>query len=125
MVERPARRSIRFVCLEELKASDWTLPLPDKSLRRATHDANGARRRRAIEQACAGPCLTHDAGHGWTVSPALQPSSSRVAGHRLLGLGRERPKFWLFEAGRQFVARACDLQLQTVADTPRNAIETL
>lgn len=117
--------SIRFVCLEEQTPSDWTLPLPDKSLRRASHDANAALRRRTIEQACAGPCLTHDGVHGWTVNPSLQPSSSRVAGHRLLGLGRERPRFWLFEASGQFVARACDLKLQAVADTPRHAIESL
>lgn len=39
--------------------------------------------------------------------------------------GENAPRFWLFQSGRPFVARASDTKLQVVAATPRDAIEAL
>lgn len=88
-------------------------------------DADATRRQRTIEQAFSGPCLAHDATEGWSVRPSLCPSRSRVDRRRLLGLWRRRLEFWLCQAGRQFVARASDVKLQVVAETPPEAIEAL
>lgn len=43
----------------------------------------------------------------------------------MLGFAEDRPLFWLFEANDGFVARLQDLKLQSWADTPKQAIDTL
>lgn len=114
---------IRFVCLEAQSGQDWTLPLPDKARRRRKSEAELACRLRAIQESCEGSCLTWNTAEGWQVKPSARPAQPPVDGHKLLGAGRDRPKFWLFETDGRFAARARDVKLQVFADTPRDAIE--
>ena len=116
---------IRFVCMEGQGLEDWTLPLPNKARRRHEHDAQLLRRLLGIKDSCSGVCLTRDEGGEWQVVDALPPLHARVDRHRLLGMGRERPRFWLYEAVGGFVARACDVKVQALASSPGDAIEGL
>lgn len=116
---------IRWVNLESQPACDWALPLPDKSLRRERQRAAAQRRQQVIEEACTGLCLTWSERDGWQVERSLAPGGARAKRHRLLGIGHDRPTFWLFEREGQFMARACDVKLQVRAGTARAAIDAL
>lgn len=60
------------------------------------------------------------------VAESLPPSRARVDCLRLLGVGRPRPKFWLYEtSGGGFGARAFLFRLQALGDCPADAIERL
>lgn len=115
----------RFIALESQPSLAWALPLHDKAHRRRAHIAASARRQCAMEDACAGMCLTWCEVAGWTVEASYIPNGSRVDRHRLLGVGQARPHFWLFGSEGQYVARACETKLQVRAETARAAIEGL
>jgi hypothetical protein len=115
----------RFIALESQPSLAWALPLHDKAHRRRAHIAASARRQCAMEDACAGMCLTWCEVAGWTVEASYIPNGSPVDRHRLLGVGQARPHFWLFGSEGQYVARACETKLQVRAETARAAIEGL
>lgn len=117
--------SIRLVALEGQEAWDWSLPQPDKERRREGHLAAAVRRLHSVESECVGLCLTWSERDAWTVRESMVPSGVRVDRHRLLGAGKDRPKFWLFQSDDLFVARWCDVKLQVLAETPRAAIEAM
>jgi hypothetical protein len=121
----PCGSVARFIALESLPWRSWALPLHGKAHRRQAYIAASTRRRRAMETACAGMCLTWSEVTGWTVEASSVPDGGQVDRHRLLGVGQGRPHFWLFESEGQYVARACDTKLQVRAETARAAIEAL
>ena len=43
----------------------------------------------------------------------------------MLGLPGKKQRFWVFEAGDEFVARLCDAKLQVFGGTPKEAITAL
>jgi hypothetical protein len=116
---------IRFASLELQAAHDWALPLPDKAGRTAAYQQGMVRRLQDIKDSCTGPILTRQPSGEWAVVESLPPSRARVDSLRLLGVGRSRPKFWLYETDVGFVARACEFRLQSLADRPADAIEGL
>ena len=75
--------------------------------------------------ACTGPCLTWAPEVGWFVTQAAQPAQDDWTRHGLLGLTSAKREFWLFGAGKLFVAWLCDAKLQTLGATPRDAITAL
>ena len=116
---------IRFVSMEAQAAQDWALPLPDKARRKALYGERCVRRLQDIKDACSGPCLTRRGNGEWHVVESLPLARGRADRHRLLGVGSERPKFWLYEAAHGYVARACNVKVQAHADSPKEAIESL
>lgn len=104
---------------------DWTLPLPDKSRRQRDWATALNRRRAALDAACAGPCLTWSVTQGWRVQPSAHPRNGEIPKrHALLGVG-EAASCWLFYCCGQYTARACDLPLQALGESPREAFDGL
>lgn len=86
-------QSIRFVSLESQQRWDWTLPRPDKARRCKDQCGAAVQRLRAIEDVCAGPCLTWNQFDGWHVTASMSPCGTRTDRHRLLGVGNDKPRF--------------------------------
>lgn len=101
------------------------LPLPNKPAREYAFKKAQDETWKSTLSECVGPCLTWLPQAGWTVSQAAQPRAGPCRRHRLLGLPGKKQRFWVFEAGDEFVARLCDAKLQVFGGTPKEAITAL
>jgi hypothetical protein len=118
-------RQLKVAFWPAVSCFDWTLPLPDKSRRRHDWAMALAQRRAALDEACGGPCLTWSVAQGWRVQPAAHPRDGEVPKrHKLLGAG-VTASCWLFYCCGQYAARACDLPLQALGESPREAFDAL
>lgn len=119
---RRLRDGMRFVALHGQHPVDWTLRSLDKHGRQlAAQEADRARLAK-IQAQCRGACLTWSEANSWSVAEATVPRNLPVTRHRLLGFAGERPQFWLFKFEGAFVARACEIRLETRGQTPREAV---
>ena len=116
---------LHFLNLLQDHHPDWLLPRADKSKRQAREKARAAQAHQLAIATCSGSCLSWNQHDGWHVTNAWVPTDGVFHRHRMLGFAEDRPLFWLFEANDGFVARLQDLKLQSWADTPKQAIDTL
>lgn len=117
--------SLRFLSSPKSARIDWTLPLPDKRARIEMWRRAEAARNAEVQAACQGPSLTWTSLDGWRVLEAAHPRGGAAKRHRLFVEKGEWIRFWLFAADRRFVARTCDAKLQTLGNTPREAVQAL
>jgi hypothetical protein len=117
--------TLRFVSAAPAASLDWSMPTPDKAARAQRWQRDETARRAARNAACTGPCLQWSLDQGWQVVDAARPAAGAVKRHRLLGAGKPEAKFWLFASGDHFVARACSAKVQTIGQTPGQAITRL
>lgn len=117
--------TLRFVSAAPAASLDWAMPTPDKAARVQRWRRGAAAGRAAQDAACTGPCLQWSLDQGWQVLEAASPEAGAVKRHRLLGAGNPDDKFWLFASGNHFVARACAAKVQTIGETPGEAINRL
>lgn len=117
--------SLRFVSAAPAASLDWSMPTPDKAARVQRWRRDAAARRATQDAARTGLCLQWSLDLGWQVLEAAHPGAGAVKRHRLLGAGKPDDKFWLFESEGHFVARACAAKVQTLGETPGEAITRL
>lgn len=116
---------LHFLNLLQDHHVDWVLPRSDKTARRAREKARAAQAHQFAMATCSGSCLSWSQHDGWHVTDAWVPADGVFHRHRMLGFAEERPLFWLFEANNGFVARLQDMKLQSWANTPKQAIDSL
>lgn len=114
--------TLRFVSAAPAVSLDWSMPTPDKAARVQQWRRDAAARRAAQDAACTGPCLQWSLDQGWQVLAAARPGAGAVKRHRLRGAGKPDDRFWLFASEGHFVARACAAKVQTIGETPGEAI---
>lgn len=116
---------LHFLNLLQDHRVDWALPRLDKATRRAMEETRATQAHQFAVATCSGSCLSWNQHDGWHVTDAWVPADGVFHRHRMLGFAEDRPPFWLFEANDGFVARLQDIKLQSWANTPKQAIDTL
>jgi len=117
---------LRFLTLSIERRWLQALPRTEKSQRQRRAQQDQERRRRTLQDACRGACLTWTPREGWSVVESYEPNTPTACQrHRLLGIQSVRPLFWIFTSGELFVARLSAYRLQATAQTPKEAIEAL
>jgi len=122
---RQGSDGLHFLNLLQDHHPDWLLPRADKGKRQAREKTRASQAHQLVMETCSGSCLSWNQHDGWHVTDAWVPVDGVFHRHRMLGFAEGRPLFWLFEANDGFVARLQDMKLQSWADTPKQAIDTL